>query len=202
MLYENRDRKRLQILARHSGSCIDAVQRNVIVHKIYSLEPCCPLIISFLGWFRSLINLSHCLGYYCPERTGFNVLPCPTGTFSPNFHLSSPQECLPCSSGFYCDAVNSTETSGRCMSGFYCRSGSDSQTPSDGNKGIIMICEIPTIDSIYQERKTRKSTRHSWLLQFGYCAVASAMDLRNSSIHTQTNSKCLGSISLLFLLYR
>ena len=79
-------------------------------------------------------------GFYCPEMTGFNLLPCPTGTFSPNGFLSSSNECLSCSSGSYCNLLNSTIVTGQCQGGYYCKNGSDSPTPSVGHKGDAGIC--------------------------------------------------------------
>ena len=79
-------------------------------------------------------------GFYCPEGTGYDQQPCPTGTFSPLTLLSSPSECLPCLAGQYCNSINTSTTTGPCEAGFYCHNGSDTATPSGQSKGSAGIC--------------------------------------------------------------
>lgn len=81
------------------------------------------------------------LGYYCPNNTGYNLQPCPTGKFSNQFKLKKKSECTPCSVGKFCPDLNATQPAGYCEGGFYCRSESDTATPSGSNKGDAGICQ-------------------------------------------------------------
>ena len=73
-------------------------------------------------------------------NTGFNLLPCPTGTYSGDYGLSAKTQCKFCDPGKFCANLNSTAPTGYCASGFYCLNGSDTATPSGGNKGVAGVC--------------------------------------------------------------
>lgn len=42
------------------------------------------------------------LGHYCPEGTGHNPIPCPSGTYSDVLGLGAESECTKCDPGMYC----------------------------------------------------------------------------------------------------
>ena len=73
------------------------------------------------------------VGFYCPNGTGNNWKPCPTGTYGPQDGLSTKRDCKACDAGKYCDQLNSTSVSGDCSPGYYCVSGVDIPTPQFTN---------------------------------------------------------------------
>lgn len=83
------------------------------------------------------------VGFYCPLGTGYDLKPCPSGTFSPQIGLSSVDECTLCSAGYYCSDLNSTTTTGTCEAGYYCTAGSNSPTPDGINStGMAGPCPV------------------------------------------------------------
>ena len=82
-------------------------------------------------------------GFYCPLGTGYDLKPCPSGTFSPHTRLSSSDECTVCLAGHYCSDLNSTTTTGICEAGYYCTAGSNSPTPDGINStGTAGPCPV------------------------------------------------------------
>lgn len=48
------------------------------------------------------------LGHYCPESTGHDPIPCPSGTYSDVTGLGAESECTVCDPGQYCQGQLST----------------------------------------------------------------------------------------------
>jgi len=65
-------------------------------------------------------------GYYCPAfnpNTGVqNVIPCPAGTYSSDYYLSSVSQCNNCPAGKYCE-IGSAQFTGYCDKGYICTGG-------------------------------------------------------------------------------
>lgn len=68
-------------------------------------------------------------GFYCPERTGFDLKGCPEGTYGPDPGYWSVSQCKQCDGGYYCSARNGTAVTGPCQQGYYCSYGNISPTP-------------------------------------------------------------------------
>lgn len=83
-------------------------------------------------------------GYYCPRGTGYNHLPCPTGSFSDTLGLRTESECKLCSAGYYCEDIGMTVESGLCAPGYYCESGVDRRVPVGDYKGLAGFCQEGT----------------------------------------------------------
>ncbi|XP_071505048.1 uncharacterized protein [Diadema antillarum] len=71
-------------------------------------------------------------GYFCPEGTGYDLMSCPRGTYSPQEGLYDVGQCLPCSSGMYCDQEHLDAPTNDCSAGHFCAYGVDRSQP-DGN---------------------------------------------------------------------
>ena len=81
-----------------------------------------------LGVNTSGIHL--CLqGFYCPSGTGYDLKPCPIGTYGSKKGISDERDCTPCDGGKYCKNLNLTEPSDSCDAGYYCESGAGTATP-------------------------------------------------------------------------
>ena len=61
-------------------------------------------------------------GHYCPLKT-INPLRCPAGKFSPATGNISPDDCIPCSTGYYCESDGLSSVTGPCDAGYYCTLG-------------------------------------------------------------------------------
>ncbi|KAF3847745.1 hypothetical protein F7725_020773 [Dissostichus mawsoni] len=78
-------------------------------------------------------GVQHCpAGHYCFDGSVEGILPCPPGTYSPQFGLSQVEQCLICPAGFYCEDWGLFEPTGPCQAGYYCIAGVNFQNP-DGN---------------------------------------------------------------------
>ncbi|XP_030258688.1 zonadhesin isoform X7 [Sparus aurata] len=71
-------------------------------------------------------------GHYCLGGGVEGILPCPPGTYSPQFGLSQVEQCLICPAGFFCEDWGLFEPTGPCQAGYYCIAGVNFQNP-DGN---------------------------------------------------------------------
>ena len=69
-------------------------------------------------------------GYYCEEGTGLDWLPCPVGAYGSREGLSSSEQCMQCTGGYYCDMPGATNVSGSCSEGYYCTIAVTTATPS------------------------------------------------------------------------
>ena len=70
------------------------------------------------------------LGHYCLEGTGYNTLPCPSGTFGSRMGLSDITQCTNCTAGSYCQGTGLINPTGPCDPGYWCFSGVDKKTPT------------------------------------------------------------------------
>ncbi|KAG5189267.1 hypothetical protein JKP88DRAFT_302502, partial [Tribonema minus] len=63
-------------------------------------------------------------GGYCVEGSTYPA-PCPQGTFNTVEGRSSPDECVDCTPGYYCEGTNNPSVSGErpCWAGYYCDGG-------------------------------------------------------------------------------
>nr|XP_055052406.1 zonadhesin isoform X1 [Misgurnus anguillicaudatus] len=95
------------------------------------------------GWYCLDGVLHLCpAGFYCPEGTGYDWRPCPAGTYSPDFGLSSISQCRECDEGHYCSLLNSTSVSGECSAGYYCSHGNISPQPLTKSAGVGGPCPM------------------------------------------------------------
>ena len=72
-------------------------------------------------------------GFYCPEGTGFDWIPCPVGTYSNTTGLYQSSQCSVCDGGMYCTHLNATAVTGRCYPGYFCTSGNIHPDPLQGS---------------------------------------------------------------------
>ncbi len=56
-------------------------------------------------------------GYYCPEGTGYDIQPCPVGTFGGRTGLVTVDQCTKCTSGYYCQFSGKSNVTGPCDGG-------------------------------------------------------------------------------------
>ena len=61
-------------------------------------------------------------GYVCPQGTGFDLQPCPVGTYSNQTGLHNAIQCTSCDGGMYCAEEGAVSPSGACSPGYYCTS--------------------------------------------------------------------------------
>ena len=59
-------------------------------------------------------------GYYCPETTGADLMPCPAGTYNPITGIHNITQCTQCDGGSYCNVPALSAVAGNCSDGFYC----------------------------------------------------------------------------------
>lgn len=57
------------------------------------------------------------LGYYCPKGTGYDIQPCPVGTFGNVTNLKQRSDCSQCSGGHYCEVAGKATVTGKCKPG-------------------------------------------------------------------------------------
>ena len=84
-------------------------------------------------------------GFYCPEGTGIDLMPCPAGTYSNQTGLSGSSECTSCDGGMYCGSINATEVSGPCIAGYFCTSGNARPAPFPNDS---IACSNVTSDDV------------------------------------------------------
>ena len=81
-------------------------------------------------------------GYYCPKGTGFDLVPCPQGTYGNRTGLRSVDQCRDCDGGRACGGIGLTRPSDFCDAGFYCHSGVNVSAPANGvHTGIGGPCD-------------------------------------------------------------
>ncbi|XP_033971267.1 zonadhesin-like [Trematomus bernacchii] len=96
----------------------------VAVTHATECEPC------VAGWYCVSGSLYLCPpGFYCPERTGFDLRGCPEGTYGPDPGYWSVSQCRQCDGGHYCSSRNGTAVTGQCQEGYYCSHGNTSPQP-------------------------------------------------------------------------
>jgi len=69
-------------------------------------------------------------GYYCPANTGYNIQPCPIGTFGEKESLTTESDCSNCTGGYYCGSPGLPAPTAECDGGFWCETGVDVKAPS------------------------------------------------------------------------
>ena len=55
--------------------------------------------------------------------------PCPAGTFAPDTHYTSGDNCIECTAGYYCESAGLDAPTDQCYAGYYCTGGASSPTP-------------------------------------------------------------------------
>ncbi|KAK1786529.1 hypothetical protein P4O66_017651 [Electrophorus voltai] len=81
-------------------------------------------------------------GFYCMEGTGYDWVPCPPGTYSPDPGLRARSQCRECNGGHYCAHQNATSVSGHCSAGYHCSRGNISPKPSTWSAGEGGPCPV------------------------------------------------------------
>ncbi|XP_077422977.1 uncharacterized protein LOC144052618 isoform X3 [Vanacampus margaritifer] len=81
-------------------------------------------------------------GFYCPERTGFDLRSCPEGTYGPAPGYWSVSQCKQCDGGHYCSSTNGTAVSGACQEGYYCLRGNTVPRPVSQAAGEGGPCPV------------------------------------------------------------
>ena len=79
-------------------------------------------------------------GFYCPQGTGFDLQPCPAGTYNPSLGVVDVSSCLSCDPGKYCISSGLAMTTGICSAGFFCSLGVDVPNPSGDHTGEGGVC--------------------------------------------------------------
>lgn len=82
-----------------------------------------------------LVSVLWPAGFYCPERTGFDLRGCPEGTYGPDPGYWSVSQCRQCDGGHYCSSRNGTAVTGPCHEGYYCSHGNTSPQPQSQAAG-------------------------------------------------------------------
>ncbi|EDO40913.1 predicted protein, partial [Nematostella vectensis] len=66
-------------------------------------------------------------GYYCPDGTSqeatITPLPCPIGTYNPEWNIGYKINCVRCTAGMFCPSAGQTNASHVCYEGYYCPNG-------------------------------------------------------------------------------
>ncbi|XP_046718698.1 zonadhesin isoform X3 [Silurus meridionalis] len=76
------------------------------------------------------------VGHYCPAGTkSGHEFPCPAGTYSNEFGMSSVGQCIPCPSGLYCGSSGLSTPTGECSPGYVCIQGASQPQPPDDATG-------------------------------------------------------------------
>ncbi len=74
-------------------------------------------------------------GHYCPVQS-MEPSPCPVGTFSSQTGNVFLSDCIPCTSGYYCNSPGAVEVTGPCRAGYYCSSRATTELqPSESATG-------------------------------------------------------------------
>ena len=100
----------------------------------------CPIATSEI----QMINNFECQnGYYCPFGTKSAIeFPCPKGKLGDGTGLSSPDQCIDCPAGQYCEQPGGTSSTGPCAPGYKCPAGTNAETarPSDSLCDVGYVC--------------------------------------------------------------
>ena len=77
-------------------------------------------------------------GYFCPQGSS-SYQPCPPGHFvlKDDYMLKSVDQCIKCTSGYYCSVGNQTIPTGPCSPGYFCLEGSYVSKPRNSSYGGI-----------------------------------------------------------------
>ncbi|XP_071497013.1 uncharacterized protein [Diadema antillarum] len=80
-------------------------------------------------------------GYYCPRGTGYDIQPCPAGTYGDGMGLTEVGDCTQCPGGFYCESPGQGSTTNECDPGFFCTIGVNVRAPNGmNNTGVGGSC--------------------------------------------------------------
>ena len=71
-------------------------------------------------------------GFYCLNGTDDDGIPCPLGTYNPNYGIDSDSDCLACPAGQFCNDTGLSSPAGDCDAGYLCVSGAAHSGPTDG----------------------------------------------------------------------
>lgn len=105
-----------------------------------------PVVVSYVSDLPDHDIMKDCLvGHYCPNGTGRDLKPCPSGTYSNTKGLARAKECTPCDGGKVCRGTNLTAPNDVCAPGYFCSSGIDSTTPYMTNLTQCPLLEFPII---------------------------------------------------------
>ena len=78
-------------------------------------------------------------GYYCPETTGADLMPCPAGTYNPITGIHNITQCTQCDGGSYCNVPALSAVAGNCSDGFYCSWGMLLKKTKSNYSAILII---------------------------------------------------------------
>ena len=73
-------------------------------------------------------------GHYCEMGSSLPQA-CPAGTLNSKIGSDSPNACVACPSGFYCQGTANTQATGKCSPGYYCTGGSSVSTQYESQPG-------------------------------------------------------------------
>ncbi|XP_063692807.1 zonadhesin-like [Bolinopsis microptera] len=126
-------------------------------------------------------------GYFCPEETGIDWVPCERGTFGAKPGLIDQDGCTDCTAGHYCDTSGLLAPAGECQAGYYCTSKATQKNPTDGNTGNS--CGLGTYCPTGSEKSTeceagtynnKQAQASCQQCHAGYTCEVGATDYQNS----------------------
>lgn len=103
-------------------------------------------------------------GSYCIEGSA-TPAPCPNGTFSNTTKNEKVEDCVDCTSGFYCEGNGNKEPTDQCDPGYYCPPGQRVKNPNGLECTLGHFClrgskEPQRCDSgFYQDSRNQSSCK-------------------------------------------
>ena len=144
------------------------------------------------------------------ENTGSSApIPCPPGTSSSTFALTSEAACTPCEAGYYCPDNGAYNVTALCTEGFYCpggdafptRCGPEKQKKQNKTKQNISKQTNKQTNTQTKQDKTIKQTRKqkTGLLFCGYLSSPLVFILQMRSLDSFSSPEGTFFISIYLL---
>ena len=109
-------------------------------------------------------------GFYCHANTGYDIQPCPLGTYGASEGLKSEGECSNCTGGSYCNSPGLPAPTAECDPGFWCQLGVSISSP-DTNSG-----HTGTGGKCFRGHECPKGTSYPQPCKNGYYSNAEGME--------------------------
>lgn len=133
-------------------------------------------------------------GFFCPNYTKTQrENPCPIGTYSNTTSLESLAECRDCPQGYFCEAENITEPTGKCTAGYFCVLRSDTPMPVTSAIGGPCAQGTYCVEGSYTPIPCPKGTYgdRDRLQSLGDCTICPAGEFCDISSGTAPGGSCL-----------
>ena len=123
-------------------------------------------------------------GHYCAKGT-IVPTPCPPGTFNPVNGSKVLGDCVPCTSGMYCEGYGNAAPTGPCKRGYYCSGGAYTPTQHEVLPGYYSHAGATNMTAC------SPGTYNNKYLQFNCTSCVEGYFCPNSGMSTYVNYLCI-----------